>query len=174
MTIGDTTYAANSQLASKLDIALYRFFYNYSFHHDDKVELGASIGLYFADIKTSFAGNFICTGGPSCSGPVQGSFSEDSTLIAPLPSIGVLLNYHFTPRLLGQARFDWFYVDTSQFKGAMNEIYVGLEYRLFKHFALGAAYNRLDVNLNYEPENSSGWQIRNDWNMLYAFGSLYF
>lgn len=174
ITIDDTTYAVGSQLTSKLDIGLYRFFYNYSFHHDDKVELGASVGLYFADIETAFSGSFICTGGPSCTGTVQGAFTEKSTLLAPLPSLGFLVNYNFTPRLLGQGRFDWFYVDSNQFKGAMNELYIGLEYRLFDHFAVGAAYNRLDLNLNYQPDRSTGWQIRNDWNMVYLFGSLYF
>ncbi|MDH4245242.1 MAG: hypothetical protein OEV38_15965 [Nitrospira sp.] len=56
----------------------------------------------------------------------------------------------------------------------MTEMYLGLEYRLFKHLAVGAAFNRLDVDLKYEPDKASGWQVRNDWNMLYLFGSLYF
>lgn len=30
-----------------------------------------------------------------------------------------------------------------------------------------------DVNLSYEPEESSGWRVRNDWSILYLFCSLY-
>ncbi|WP_455244502.1 hypothetical protein [Petrachloros mirabilis] len=172
--IGDTTYKAGSQIKSQLDTALYRLFYNYSFHHDDKVELGASVGLYLADIRARFSGNFSCTGPAPCTGDPQTFLDEDSQLTAPLPSVGFLVNYNFTPRLVVQTRFDWFYFETSQFKGTMNELYASLEYRLFKHLALGAAYDRLDVNFEYEAEKTDGWIIRNDWNIVYLFGTLYF
>lgn len=174
IAIGDTTYGVGSQLRNNLDIKLYRFFYNYSFHHDDKVELAASLGMYIADIQAGFSGNFSCTGSPNCTGTPQTVLAEEGRLFAPLPTIGLVLNYNFTPRLLGQARFDWFYVEFSQFKGFMTELYFGLEYRLFKHVAVGAAFNRLDLNVKYEPETRAGWQVRNDWNMVYLFGSLYF
>lgn len=174
ITIDDTTYQAGGQVNSEIDIRMYRLFYNYSFHHDEKVELAGSLGLYFADIGTSFASNLTCTGG-SCGGgtPITAS-SQSNKLIAPLPSIGFLVNYNFTPRLQAQARFDWFYVETDNFKGAMNELYVGLEYRLFKNFSVGTAFDRLQVDLKYRPEGSSGWKVENDWNILYVYGALYF
>jgi hypothetical protein len=174
ITVGDTTYGVGSQLRDNLDIGLYRFFYNYSFHHDDKVELAASVGMYIADIRVGFSGNFSCTGSPNCTGTPQTVLTQEGRLFAPLPTIGLLVNYNFTPRLLGQARFDWFYVEFNQFKGFMTEMYIGLEYRLLKHVGVGAAFNRLNVDLDYEPDKAAGWQIRNDWNMVYLFGSLYF
>jgi hypothetical protein len=175
ITIGDTTYAAGGQMNSQLDISMYRFFYNYSFHHDEKVELAGSVGLYFADIRTSFSANLICTGGPTCGGGTTFAATSDSNkLVAPLPSIGFLVNYNFTRRLQGQARFDWFYVETDQFKGAMNELYLGLEYRLFTHFSIGTAFDRLQIDLKYKPDGSSGWRVENDWNILYVYGALYF
>ena len=85
ITVGDTTYGFGSQLRNNLDIGLYRFFYNYSFHHDDKVELAASVGMYIADIKVSFSGNFSCAGSPSCTGTSQTVLSEDGRLFAPMP-----------------------------------------------------------------------------------------
>jgi hypothetical protein len=173
VTVDEITYAAGAQVTSELNIAMYRFFYNYSFHHDEKVELAGSVGLYFADIGLGLAGDFTCTGGSGCSGLPQTARAATSNLIAPLPSIGFLVNYKFTPRLQGQARFDWFYIETDQFKGKMNEIYLGLEYRLFKHFAVGAAYDRLDVSVDYAPNSGAGFFVHNDWNMLYMFGTLY-
>jgi hypothetical protein len=174
LTIGDTTYGVGSQLRDRIDIGLYRFFYNYSFYHNDEVELAASVGMYIADIRVGFSGNFSCTGAPGCTGSSQTVLSENARLFAPLPTFGLLFNYHFTPRLVGQARFDWFYIEVSQFKGFMTETYIGLEYRLFKHVGVGAAFNRLDVDMKYAPEKSTGFQLRNDWNMLYVFGSVYF
>ncbi len=174
ITINDTTYQAGGQVNSAIDISMYRLFYNYSFHHDEKVELAGSVGLYFADIATSFSSNLSCAGG-ACGGgtPILAS-SQSDKLIAPLPTIGFLVNYNFTPRLQAQARFDWFYVETDQFKGSMNELYLGLEYRLLTHFSVGAAFDRLQVDLKYKPEGSTGWRVENDWNILYVYGALYF
>lgn len=175
ITINDTTFAAGGQVQSELNIQMYRFFYNYSFHHDEKVELAGSAGLYFANIGTSFASNLTCTGGTVCgTGTPLVAESQSNRLIAPLPTIGFLVNYNFTPRLQAQARFDWFYVETAQFKGAMNEMYLGLEYRLFQHFALGTAFDRLQIDLKYNGDKSDGWRIENDWNLLYIYGALYF
>lgn len=174
VTVDEITYLAGAQVTSELDIAMYRFFYNYSFHHDEKVELAGSVGLYFADIGLGLAGDFTCAGAPGCSGSSQTSRAATSNLTVPLPSVGILVNYNFTPRLKAQARFDWFYIEVDQFKGNMNEVYLGLEYRLFKHFAVGAAYDRLDVRVDYAPNSGSGFFVHNDWNMLYMFGALYF
>jgi hypothetical protein len=174
LVIDEITYAAGAQVTSELDIAMYRFLYNYSFHHDEKVELAGSVGLYFADIGLGLSADFTCIGSPSCTGLPRTAGAATSNLTVPLPSLGFVANYKFTPRLKGQARFDWFYIETDQFKGAMNEFYLGLEYRLFKHFAVGAAYNRLDVKVDYAPNSGAGFSVYNDWNMLYMFGSLYF
>lgn len=175
ITIGDTTFGAGGSLQSELDIKLYRFIYNYSFYHNEKVELALSPGLYFANIKTLFAGNLICAGGPSCAGGTTlASGAESTKLTVPLPSIGLLMNYNITPRLQAQLRFDWFYFEIDAFKGSMNEFYAGLEYRLFKHFSVGGAIDRLGIDVDYKPEDSSGWGVRNTWTTALFYGALYF
>ncbi|MGE3155011.1 MAG: hypothetical protein AB7G48_10565 [Nitrospiraceae bacterium] len=175
ITIGDTTYAAGGAIQSKLDIQLYRLIYNYSFYHNDKVELGISPGLYVAKLDTLFAGNLVCAGGPSCAGgTIVASSVESQKLTVPLPSIGVLLNYNITTRLKAQLRFDWFYLEVNTLKGSMNEFYAGLEYRLFKHFAVGGAFDRLSIDVDYKPKDESGWGVRNDWATAFLYGALYF
>lgn len=171
IVINDITYKATGTIASEIDIGLYRFLYNYSFHHDEKVELAAQIGLYFADLSLKFASNLTCSGASACA-PVSGG--AKTSLVAPLPTLGFLVNYHFTPKLKGQANFNWFYVEAGDYKGAMSEMYMGLEYRLFKNFGVGAAYNRLAIDIKHNPQSDSGWRVENDWNTMYVFGSLYF
>ena len=172
LTIDDTTYTAGGDIYSEINIGLYRFLYNYSFHHDEKVELAAQAGLYFADISMRLSGNLTCGGAATCGTPVAGS--AKTSLVAPLPTLGFLVNYHFTPKLTGQANFNWFYVESGSFKGAMSEMYMGLEYRLFKNFGLGAAYNRLDIDVKNNQRSGSGWRVENDWNTAYLFGALHF
>lgn len=172
IVINDITYTAGGTVSSDIDIGLYRFLYNYSFHHDEKVELAAQLGFYFADLGLKFQSNLTCSGAPGCGTPVSGG--AKTSLVAPLPTLGFLVNYHFTPKLTGQANFNWFYVEAGDFKGAMSEMYMGLEYRLFKNFGVGAAYNRLDIDVKVNPQSGSGWRVENDWNTMYVFGSLYF
>ena len=175
ITVRDTTFTAGGNISSELNMKLYRFIYNYSFHHDEKVELAGSFGLYFANIGASLSSNLTCTGGLTCgAGATLTPGSTSNTLTVPLPSIGFLVNYNFTPRLMGTARFDWFYIETAQFKGAMTEMYFGLEYRLFKHFALGSAYNRLDIDADVDPKKGAGFSFKNDWNTVFLYGALYF
>ena len=174
ITIGDVTYSAGGAINSQLDIGLYRFFYNWSFHRDEKVELGLSAGMYFADIRFSFNSNLTCTSTTgSCTGATPPGGGADK-ILAPLPQLGFLVNYNINPKLKVMGRFDWFYLETSAFQGSMTEMYLGLEYRLFKHLGLGAAYNRLDINADYNPDKSTGWSLKNDWNTLFMYGALYF
>ncbi len=42
-----------------------------------------------------------------------------------------------------------FYLSVGDFRGSMVEFYAGLEYRLFKYFALGAAYDLFAVNVEH-------------------------
>jgi hypothetical protein len=50
-------------------------------------------------------------------------------------------------------------------------VYAGLEYRLFKPFALGAAYDRLVISA--ESAASNGFRADVNWNLLYLYGTLY-
>ena len=76
--------------------------------------------------------------------------NEQVTL--PLPSVGFLANYNITPKLQFQSRFDFFYLAVNEYTGSMFEIYLGLEYRLHQHFAMGAAYDRLTTELSGSGE----------------------
>ena len=56
----------------------------------------------------------------------------------------------------------------------MAETYVGLEYRLFKYLAIGAAYDRLSVDLQIDSGgNGARIKVDNDWNIAYLYGTLY-
>jgi len=172
--MNDITYSAGAQVKSELGINLYRLFYNYSFLHDEKTELELSGGLYVANLMIALKGNLTCTGVPSCgAGPLVVGGST-TTQTVPLPSFGFQVNYNIAPRLQAQGRLEWFYIEASTFQGAMSDFYAALEYRAFKHFALGTAFDRFYVDVSYSPDSSRGWQAINKWNSLLLYGALYF
>jgi len=168
--IRDQTIAAGAATQTSLSFNIYRLLYNYSFYHNDKVELAVSPGLYSIQTKFSFAAQgTVTTGGGR---PIAGSsttVSEQLTL--PLPSIGLVANYNITPKLQFQSRYDFFYLTINDYTGNMFELYAGLEYRLFKHFAMGAAYDRLTAGLKGSGDQS--FNINFGYNLAYVYATLY-
>jgi hypothetical protein len=175
VVINDTTFATNSRVDSELDIALYRLYYNYSLYLSEKVDLALSVGLYVGDIKFKISGDLACSGGTtSCVGQTLAASSTDEHITVPLPSLGFQVNYNFLPRLQAQLRFDWFHLQFGDVKGFMTEVYLGAEYRIFKHFALGAAYDFLYISAGVDSSDKGGWNVTNSWNTVFAYAALYF
>jgi hypothetical protein len=163
--VGDNIVAAGATTQSSLSFNIYRLLYNYSFYRNDKVELGVSPGLYMMRTRFNFAASGTINGIPSNTALVN----EEVTL--PLPSIGFVANYNITPKLQFQSRYDFFYLTINDYSGAMFEFYAGLEYRLFQHFAMGAAYDRLQANLR--GDGDQGFNTDFSYNLAYVYATVY-
>ena len=166
--IDDNTINAGASVNSSLNLNLYRLIYNYSFYRTDKAELALSPGLYIANTKFAFTAQGSIT---SPNNQPSNSTTVNEKLTVPLPSIGFVVNYNITPRFQFQTRGDFFYLAIGDYEGAMFEFYAGLEYRLFKHFALGAAYDRLSDSL--QNTSSSGYEFNLSYNLAYFYVTLY-
>jgi len=162
---GDNVISAGAATQTSLNFNIYRLLYNYSFYHNDKVELGFSPGLYV--MRTSF--NLAAQGTINGTAGNAAVINEQVTL--PLPSIGLIANYNITPKLKFESRYDFFYLTIDKYTGAMFEFYAGLEYRLLKHFAMGAAYDRLQAGLRGDGDR--GFNINFSYNLLYLYATLY-
>jgi len=163
--INDQTVNAGTSTQTGLKFNIYRLLYNYSFYHNDKVELGVSPGLYMMQTKFNFKAQGIINNVPGTSTVVN----EELTI--PLPSIGLVANYNISPKLQFQSRYDFFYLTVGDYTGTMFELYAGLEYRLFKHFAMGAAYDRLTAGLSGSGEQ--GFNVNFSYNLAYVYATLY-
>jgi hypothetical protein len=163
--INDQTVGAGTSTQTGLNFRIYRLLYNYSFYHNDKVELAVSPGLYMMRTTFNFSAQGIINNVPGTSTVVN------EQLTIPLPSIGLIANYNITPKLQFQSRYDFFYLTVGDYTGTMFELYAGLEYRLFKHFAMGAAYDRLTAGLSGSGEQ--GFNVNFGYNLAYVYATLY-
>jgi hypothetical protein len=170
--INDTIFQAGGRTKSHLELDLYRFYYSYSFYHSEKVELSLSPGFYIGDLEAEFKGDLTIRPGDASTASRSGKVKE--SLFAPLPTLGASLEYKILPRLTAVFRTDYFYIKVSDIEGSMAELLIGLEYRLFTHFAIGASYNRLWVDVDYKSGKSNGWGLDAKWNGALAYGALYF
>ena len=163
--VADNTIAANATTQTSLSFNTYRLIYDYSFYRSDKAELGVSPGLYM--MKTTF--NLAAQG--TINGIAGDTKVIRENLTVPLPSIGLIANYNITPKFKFESRYDFFYLSMGSYSGSMFELYTGLEYRLIQHFALGAAYDRLQAGLRGDGHN--GFTANFSYNLLYLYGTIY-
>ncbi len=164
--IGDQTISAGAFTQTSLSFNTWRLLYDWSFYRNDKVELAVSPGLYMMEVKFNFAGQGTIN---NTAGAVT---LVNEQLTVPLPSLGLVLNYNITPKLQFQSRYDFFYLTMANYSGAMFELYGGLEYRIVKHFAMGAAYDRLSANLRGD-QPQAGFQANFSYNLAYVYATIY-
>jgi hypothetical protein len=106
LQIDDLIFSAKGQISSKIDLTLYRIFYNWSFYRNDRVELTLSPDMYFGGFEAKFVGS--ATINPGDFTPVSGGATVKESLFAPLPTIGLGIEYKILPRLTGHLRADFF------------------------------------------------------------------
>ena len=155
-----------------MDIDTFKILYTYSFYHNEKVELGLSLGLHVTDIDFGL-GASIGPGG-----------NDYSLVIAPyLPVIGARFEYMILPEWSVQYNFDLLYLATdvelpnmSNVEGTEGYLFdssLGTEYRLFKNFGLGAAINLSILDFEF-IEHAVDVGLENRVFGFVGYGALYF
>jgi hypothetical protein len=144
----DEIYPINAELISNFDVTIYKVAYTYSFLQREKGYLGLTAGLYIADLDV---------------GIKAAQFNRQSTggVTAPLPVFGFRGEYQLSDKWLLRGSAEIFAFKYGDFSGSLDDIYVGIDYQLFEHTALGVGYNRVSFNLDVEKAAFNGsldWQ----------------
>lgn len=139
---GDKTYPINTTVEGKFDSTVYRLSGGYSFVKSDQAELGASLGLFVTDFKSSLSASTI------------GGQAADT--LAPLPTIGLYGAYAFSPRWLLTGRVDYFSLNYSDYDGSLTSVTAGIDYRFARNFGIGAGYRYVDYDLTVSKSDFNG------------------
>ncbi len=155
------TYDIGTQVDSTIKLTVYKLNYQYSVYHNEEVELGALIGLHITHVLA----------GINASGF---NLSQGDSVTAPLPVWGLFADYKFTPRFSAYYNYQVFFINyQDKVKGGMQDFLFGLEYRLTRHIALGAAYNRFSLNVKASG-NDATLYFDTSWNGGMLYGAVYF
>jgi hypothetical protein len=155
------TYTVGTQVDSKLNFDVYKLNYQYSLFHNEKVELGALFGFHIMHIFAGIDASGI-------------NLSEGDAVTAPLPVWGLFADYKFTPRFSAFYNYQVFYINyQDKVRGGLQDFIIGLEYRLFRNVAVGAAYNRFSMNLEAKG-NAATLYIDSSWNGGMLYGAVHF
>jgi hypothetical protein len=150
ITFDDVTYDAGASVSSQFDTDVYRLAVGYSFVRNDKVDVGAALGLHVTQFKVGLSGE-----GHVGAASVQTEVRQRDAL-APLPTLGLFGTYHATPRLMAGARVDYLSLKVSDYDGRLVNAQASISYRLFRNVGIGAMYRYVDYDLTIEKDRWNG------------------
>ncbi|MGE5894706.1 MAG: outer membrane beta-barrel protein [bacterium] len=157
---GGITYPANTQVDSEIEFKVYKLNYQYSVFRNEEAELGASFGLHIMRVSTNV--------------DASGIRESRNEATAPLPVGGLFANYNFTPRFSAYYNYQLFFISyEDKVKGTLQDFLLGLEYRLFRNVALGAAYNWFSMDMEIEKDVTT-LKLDTRWNGAMLYAAVYF
>jgi hypothetical protein len=158
--IDDEIFSAGETLDSEIKYTLYKVGYGYSFYHSPKVELSITAGLNITEYDLRFA---------------SGSDKfESAGFTVPLPMFGLYMGYAFTPKWSVSYLAETFFIDYEDtLTGNLFSYELSTEYKLFKHFAIGAGTARLGTDVEVNDDDWIG-KVTDSYRGYRVFGTLYF
>jgi hypothetical protein len=159
--IGDEIFNVSEVLKSDIEYTLYKLGYAYSFYHSPKVELSVSAGINVTSYDLKFE-------------TANGAKAESAGVTVPLPMFGLRMGYAITPRWYVHYVTESFFIDLDDtFRGAVLNYELNTEYKLFKHFAIGAGIARLGIAADVDDDDWRG-AVTDSYRGYTLFGTFYF
>ena len=160
ITIDGVDYSGGT-INSEIKYTLYKLGYAYSFYHSSKVELSITAGLNFTNYDLKFSDD-------------TGAKSSSAGVTAPLPMLGLRMGYAITPKWSVNYVAESFFIDIEdKLSGALINYELNTEYKLFKHFAIGAGFARIGSSLEVNADDWKG-SVSDSYRGYTIFGTFYF
>ncbi len=147
---GDYIFRAHGEVGSELNIALLGLKYRYDFSDSGRLNAGFSAGLSTFGVEAMISGEARLEndqGEEWVEGVVEGA-----DVIAPVPMIGIFLDYAMTPKLLVRFSAEIIDLDISGHSGRVMQTKMALEYCFTDSFGVGLDIDIMD--LEYRTEES--------------------
>jgi len=146
----DVVYPASVTLRTESGYDNIKLGYRYSFVNNGTVDFGASAGFSVLQFDIALEGEARVT-------TPEGDVSteqrrEESDLIAPVPVVGLDVEWTLRPRLFLRGGVEFFKANYQEYTGELLDGVVGLDWFPWKHVGLGAAYNYVDVKVTREGD----------------------
>jgi len=138
-----TVYPIDTTVYAELDFSIYKVAYTRTLMLRDRGYIGASLGVYVADIGA----NLYTDTNPQRDG---------GDVTAPLPVIGLRGAYDLSDKWTFRAYGDFFFLEVGDFDGSLVDLYAGVDYQAFENVAFGAGYNSVRLDIGVDSTDLSG------------------
>ena len=158
---GDYVFDAGARVDATFDTQFVYAAFRYDFLHEEKVHIAGSAGVSVTTLNAELTGNGNVTG-PE--GPITGEFTADSSITAPVPMIGLNIDWAITDRLITRIYSRLFWLNISAIDGSMKENGIHLNWLFTKHFGVGLGFDRNSIKIK-EVEINDDDKARFDYDV---------
>ena len=141
ITFAGVTFPAGTQVGTKLDVAMYRGGYTWSFLQNNEWELGLSLGLYVIDMDMHVE-----------SKRFSRIRAEDS-MREPFPMIGFSGTWLVNDDWLIRGRAEAFTIDQGNTEGDFYNVRLSGEYAFTEKLSIGAGYDLVTIDAENNKRN---------------------
>lgn len=166
LDIGDNTIPLGSRVDTTFDIDTYRLSYSYSFLQDDRMDFAVSLGAYILPVSFDLRAQGVV------------NVVESESITAPLPVVGLRFDFAITPKWFLKNNLDLFYLEIGDYRGAITDIKIRIEYNAFKNVGFGLSAESFRVKVESEGNDYPGVDLLGTFEFesygLMAYVKFYF
>ena len=137
------TIPVGAKVDSSLSYDIFKLGYLWSFHHSDKVEMSAGVGLHMTSIEVGLQTDTTTSG--------LNARDVDTTL--PLPVFSFSVVYHVTPKFAWHLKQEFFALQFDKWDGNYTDSTLGMEYRFFENVGLGIALSSNSLKVTEKEDD---------------------
>jgi len=138
--------------ASDFDVDFYGLEYRYSLINNNRVDAGFAAGINTFDLFGALEGE-AHTIGDTPSEPIIEYQREEASFIAPVPGLGIFLDYALTKKLIISSGFQLFDLSIGDYDGRFIDSRVTLDWFFSRHFAVGGGLAATDIQVVYTGDD---------------------
>jgi hypothetical protein len=164
INVGDAVFPIGTEVDSRFDIQIYKSTFDYAYYKDDRIKLGASLGLHIIPIRFSLHS--------------LGRSEKATNFTAPFPVLGLDTRFAVTSKVQIKQGIEVLYLKIDDYKGKITDVNFRIEYTPWKHIGFGLGYNSYQLSLS--KENDSGniihfiGYIKTGYSGMLFYGKFYF
>ena len=143
---GDHTFHAGGDVTSHFGTQFMYAAFRYDFLHEDKIRISGSAGATFLRLVASLQaqGGLVTDVDGN---PVATDFESKVSAVAPVPMVGLNLDWALTKRLVLRTYTRFFRLNLDKFNGGLSESGIRLNWYFIKNFGMGLGYDRTELTI---------------------------
>jgi hypothetical protein len=144
-------FDVGAEINSQLDTGWLRVDWRYSLLRTDKGEAGFSAGLSVYEFDARLEG--LATVSDGTGGTVLAAVRAEESVLAPVPTIGMFMNYAIRPNLIFRVKADFLDLDVGDFEGKVTDTMLLFEWYFSRHVGVGVGANKSDIDVRNVGDN---------------------
>ena len=152
IVFGDYVFQAGGDVTAQFGTRFIYAAFRYDFLHLEPIRISGSAGVSYVDLTSSLRadGSVTDAGGT----PITGTFEHEASIGAPVPMIGIALDWALTRRLVLRQYNRLFRINVSALDGGLYQNGIRLNWYFAKHFGLGLGFDRTELDINEAEVNT--------------------